>query len=302
MKLGEIGAVLERMAPTELAADWDNVGLLAGDPDQPIRRILLTIDLTGPVLAEAKRLKAGLIVAYHPPIWEPLKRIVAGRGPAPLLYEVVRRGMAVYTLHTALDAVRGGVNDLLAKLVGIVNPQILQAQDVQTGAYCKLVVFLPESDQERISEALFAAGAGRIGAASQYGRCSFRCRGVGTFQGDAASHPTVGRPGRFEQVEEIRLETVLPTARLAAAVQAMLAAHSYEEVAYDVYPLLKAPQDAGLGRYGDLAEPVPAAELIERIKKALKLPTVGLIGPARRIVRRAAVGAGSCGFLLRDVI
>ena len=125
---------------------------------------------------------------------------------------------------------------------------------------------------------------------------------MGTFQGDETSNPTVGQAGRFEQAEEIRWETVVPAAKLGAAVKAMLKAHSYEEVAYDVYPLLEAQAEKGLGRFGELGKPIAVTSLVEKIKKSLNVKTAGLIGPRRRQVRRAAVGAGSCGPLLREVI
>ena len=126
MKLKEITKVLEQIAPLELAEEWDNVGLLAGDPAQSVKRVMLTIDMTDDVLDEAKAKKVNLIVAYHPPIWEALKKIVAGRGASPLIYDAIRNGIAIYSMHTALDSANGGVNDVLAEVVGIESPQVLQ--------------------------------------------------------------------------------------------------------------------------------------------------------------------------------
>jgi len=300
MKLKKITNILDEIAPPNLAQDWDNVGLLAGDYNQNIKKVMLTVDMTTEVFAEAKAAKVDLLIAYHPPIWEPIKQVVADCGPSPLLYAAIRSGMAIYALHTALDSVRGGINDLLAQIVGIKNPQPLQA--VRGEKMCKLVVFLPESDLTRVSEAIFATGAGNVGEKGKYSKCSFRCRGVGTFQCGRSSNPTIGKPGRFEQVDELRLETVVPQEKIAVVTAAMLGAHSYEEVAYDIIPLLEAPADIGLGRFGDLEEPTTVVALTEKIKKALKVKTAGLIGPARRQVKRAAVGAGSCGTLLRQVI
>ena len=301
MKLKEITNILEQIAPLELAEDWDNVGLLAGDPDQQIRNIMLTIDLTAAVLAEAKKKHIDLIIAYHPPIWEPLKRIVAGCGPTPLLFDVVHSGMAIYSLHTALDVVPGGVNDGLADIVGIASPQPLQQSETTTSNMCKLVVFTPQEDLAKVSEAVFAAGAGHIGEEGKYSKCSFRTDGTGTFQCGRRSKPTIGTPGSFEQVSELRLETILPRDRLAEVIAALRQAHSYEEPAYDVYPLLE-NRPFGLGRFGPLKKPIAAATLIEKIKKDLKAKIVGLVGPQRRTVRTAAVAAGSCGTLLRNVI
>jgi len=299
MRLNEITDVLEAIAPTALAEDWDNVGLLVGDYEKSIKRIMFTIDLTRGVFEEAKNKKIDLIVAYHPPIWEPLKKVVAGHGASPLLYELIRSNMAIYALHTALDSARGGVNDVLAEMVGISDAQVLAPLKSQTSKTCKLVVFLPENDLEEVSEAIFAAGAGRIG---EYGKCSFRYQGTGTFQGSDATSPAVGRAGRFEQADEFRLETIMPAKKLAPVVKAMIKAHSYEEVAYDIYPLMDVPGDTGLGRYGDLPKPINFDILLDTVKKKLKVETVGVIGPARGRIKRAAVCAGACGTLFREVI
>ena len=302
MRLRQVVDVLEQIAPLELAEEGDNVGLLAGDLRQSVKKVMLTIDLTKEVLAEAQQAGADLLAVYHPPIWEPLKRIVARQGASPLLYETIRSGMAIYALHTALDAARGGVNDVLAEVVGIKEAQLLAQARVETGKMCKLVVFLPESDLEKVSEAIFAAGAGTIGANARYTKCSFRGEGVGTFQGSDESNPTIGQAGRFEQVRELRLETIVPVDKIGAVVKAMRAAHSYEEVAYDVIPLLDGQNVKGLGRFGDLKEPASVGELVVRIKNKLKVKTVGLIGPQRGEVKRAAVCAGSGGSILRSVI
>jgi len=304
MKLSNITAVLEQIAPVALAESWDNVGLLAGDYEQPVRKIMLAIDLTAAVWAEARQKKIDLIVAYHPPIWEPLKKVVAGAGytPSALLHEVIRANVGIYALHTALDVAAGGVNDLLAEIVGIDAPLPLQRRAEGGSDMCKLVVFVPPGDLPRVSEALFEAGAGHIGAAGKYSKCSFRVEGAGTFQCGPESNPTIGRPGSFEQVSELRLETIVPVGQLDAAVRALRGAHSYEEPAFDVYPLLESQPQQGIGRYGTLKQPTTTVVLLEKIKKALKAPTVGVIGPARRTVRSAAVAAGSAGSLLGEVI
>ena len=306
MKLTEVTQVLQGIAPLELAEDWDNVGLLAGDGGGSVRRIMLAIDMTAGVLAEARGKKVDLLVAYHPPIWEPLKRVVAGEGggheSGSLIYQAIRSGVAVYAVHTALDCAAGGVNDVLADIVGIVDAEPLAGGEVQAGRMFKLVVFLPEGDLEKVSGAIFAAGAGHIGEQAKYSKCSFRCKGVGTFEGDAESNPTVGQAGRFEQADEVRLETVVPAERIGEVVRAMVKAHSYEEVAYDIVPVVRVTGATGLGRCGELAEPMGAGQLVEKIKRALKVKTAGVIGPTKRQVKRAAVCAGSAGTMLREVI
>jgi len=299
MKLKEVTPVLEALAPLHLAEEWDNVGLIAGDYEMPIKKIMLTIDMTQSVFEEAKKQNIDLILAYHPPVWEPLKTIIAGRGAAPLLHEAIRRNIAIYALHTALDAVRGGVNDVLAEIVGIAESEVLAPSKGQTGKMCKLAVFLPESDLAQVSEAIFTVGAGRIG---DYQQCSFRCRGTGTFQGGGVTHPTIGQAGQFEQADELRLEVIVPVDKIAPVVKAMVQAHSYEEVAYDIYPLMEGPKDQGLGRFGDLSQAISVDDLVAKIKKKLKINSVGIIGPRRGRIKRAAVCAGSGGTMFRDVI
>jgi len=299
LKLKDIEKILDEIAPPGLAQEWDNVGLLAGDPRQPVRNVLLTIDLTAEVLAEAKGHKADLIVAYHPPIFHPLKRVIKGQGPSPQLYETIRSGIAIYSMHTSLDSVQGGVNDLLAEIVGIDDPQPLKPTEPTDGKKYKLVVFVPQGDLARVSDAIFSAGAGQIG---NYSKCSFRSDGTGTFEGSPQSNPTIGRKMKFEQTPELRLETIVEADCLEAVVAAMRKAHSYEEVAYDLYPLAEAAGHVGLGRLGELKKARSKTQLLQTIKQKLKIKTIGLIGSMRGSVTRAAVCAGSGGSLADAVI
>src|ERR1700691_130654 len=172
MKLSGIIYTLEQMAPPSLAESWDNVGLLAGDPNQEISRILLTIDYSAAVAEEARAKKCDLVIAYHPPIFHPLKRVVAGS----LVFDAIRQGVAIYSPHSALDAAEGGTNDMLADVLGLTDREPLRSGELKATEY-KLVVFVPVEAVERVSRALFEAGAGNIG---KYGSCSFRSMGTGT--------------------------------------------------------------------------------------------------------------------------
>ncbi len=301
MKLSEIMPYLNEIAPLELAESWDNVGLLAGDPEQEIKKIILAIDLTRSVLDEAKQKSADLILAYHPPVFETIKKVVPGKGPSPYLFETIRLGKAIYSMHTALDLAEGGINDLLADIVGIESPKPLEASVAADSAYYKVVVFVPDKEIECVSNAMFSAGAGVVGKDGKYSKCSFRTGGTGTFLCGAGSKPAIGTRGRFEQVNEIRLETIVSRSDLSRVVDAMLLAHSYEEVAYDVYPLVD-NKSYGLGRFGKLKKPISKKTLISHIKQALGVDTVGIIGPETGSVNTAAVGAGSCGSLFKQVI
>jgi len=299
MKINEIAAVIEKIAPPALAQDWDNVGLLTGDPEKEINSILITIDVTKAVVAEAKKLGIDLILSYHPVIWDGLKKVTAD-GAGAVVYELIRSGIGVYSIHTSLDVAAGGVNDALADIIGLADPEpIGDYVDDPQGPYFKLVTFVPAADVDRVAEAVHAAGAGVIG---NYARCSFRTEGTGTFQPLEGAKPAIGARGRLEKVDEIRFESVVPASRVAAVVAAMRKAHPYEMPAFDVLRHYDVESRFGLGRIGSLAKPAPLSEIIDRVKKVTGACAIGIIGPQKRTVRTAAVCAGSCGKIIQTVI
>lgn len=229
--VGDVWASLDAWAPFAHAAEWDNVGLLAGRPEWLVRRVLLTIDLTDAVAHEALRRGANLVVAYHPPIFKPIRGVTPTTpGPTSLLPDLLAARVAIVALHTAVDAAVGGTNDVLLDAFDVVERRPLEAVVNEVGSY-KLVVFVPPGEVETLRKALSAAGAGVIG---HYAECGFELPGRGTFRGDETTSPTVGRRGVLEHVEETRLEMVVPRARLADVVRALYATHSYEEPAFDL--------------------------------------------------------------------
>jgi len=299
MKVKEVAKEIEKVVPLRLAQDWDNVGLLIGSADKNVKRILLTIDITGDVLAEAKRLKTDLIVSYHPIIWDGLKKITA-EGPTSTVYELIRSGLAVFTIHTSLDAVVGGVNDGLAEIVGIRNPRpIGDFVNNPAGENYKLAVFVPVESAGKVANAVFAAGAGAIG---NYSHCGFTAPGEGSFLPLEGARPAIGKRGTLEKVPELRFETIVPAEKLAKVITAMLNAHPYEVPAYDIYKLSNDLNRFGLGRIGELMKPTPLAEIIRKLKKHTGAKAIGIVGPAKRLVKTAAVGAGSCGKIIDSVI
>lgn len=297
MKVREIVKVLEQIAPCDLAAEWDNVGLLVGDEQADAGGLLLCIDLTEQVLAEAVKAKARMVMAYHPVIFKPTAKVTASEGS--VVYAAAAKGVAVHSMHTALDAAPGGTNDVLAEAVGIANPRPLEPT-VRRGAF-KIVVFTPAEDVSSVADAAFDAGAGMIG---QYERCAFFSHGIGTFLGLPGTEPSVGQAGRQEATEELRLEFVAPRGRVAGICSAIRVAHGYEEPAIDVYPTEDAPQGCGMGRIGRLPRPVTLGTLINRIKKRTGLKKVLLATSDHRsiagdgkgkLVSVAACAAGACG-------
>jgi dinuclear metal center YbgI/SA1388 family protein len=293
MRLSSIIAALENIAPLSLAESWDNVGLLAGDPHQDISNILLAIDYSPAVAEEGRENKCDLVIAYHPPIFHPLKRIVAGN----LVFEAIRRGIAIYSPHTALDVAEGGTNDMLADVLGMTDRKPLRLGETKATRY-KLVTFVPEEAVERVSRALFEAGAGNIG---NYSSCSFRSAGTGTFFGREGAQPAIGKPGRFEQAQEIRLEMVVPIGGVEAVLAALRQSHPYEEPAFDLNVLAPAGKARGQGRVGSIP-PAARVDLFNLIKRELGIEHVLVAGPMEGVVARAAVCAGACGDFLDDAI
>lgn len=297
MRISNIVELLEHIAPPALAQSWDNVGLLVGDEHRPCRRIVLCIDLTAAVLAEARRRKAALVMAYHPAIFKPIAHLTPRA--TPIVFAAVRANIAIYSVHTAFDVAPGGANDALADALGMSAARRPLEMRCAEGEF-KLAVYMPESDLPAVSAAAFAAGAGRIG---NYSECSFRYSGTGAFTGNEHSHPAVGEAGKHEEAPEICWETVCPRRRLAEVLAAVRAAHSYEEPAIDVTPLADAPPCAGLGRVGELEKPLPLAGMLARVRRACSVRHVQLARPAGApespLIRTLAVGAGSCGDLFR---
>ena len=296
LSVADLAHAMEAIAPSALAEPWDNVGLVIGDPAAPLTGVLLCIDLTLEVIEEAKTLGASAVVAYHPPIFKGLKRFTPGSAES-VAYEAMAAGLAVYSPHTALDVAAGGTNDVLADLLGLDGREPLSPRP-SGDAGQKLVTFVPSDAVDRVADAMFNAGAGRIG---DYDRCSFRTPGTGTFRGGDASNPAAGERGRDERADELRLEVVVPVRRSAAVVTALRESHPYEEVAFDLVPLAADPtRMIGLGRIGDLLEPLTCDDFLHRVRRQLGVPVVLVAGPTSQEVRRVAVCAGSCGELLDD--
>jgi dinuclear metal center YbgI/SA1388 family protein len=298
--LSEMVAWLERFAPPRSAAEWDNVGLLLGDRSAPADRVMTCLTLTEDVADEAIAERAHLIVSHHPILFRGMKRITADTAEGRVLLKLARAGVAVYSPHTAFDNCPGGINDGLARRLGLTNVRPLRTAQVSDPSAFKVIVFLPESDLDRVSAAAFAAGAGQIGA---YDSCSFRTPGTGTFRGDETTNPTVGRKGVLEQAPELRWETIVPSHRLASVLTAIKAAHSYEEPAIDVYPLRATAQvGSGEGRIGDLEPPMTLAALADAVRKSLRAGFLQIVGDASQTIRRLAVACGAAGEFLSDAM
>lgn len=291
MKLNDIIRILEEIAPPEYAYPNDRIGLQAGDPSQDIKRIIVTVDATEQVIAEAARRSANLIIAHHPLIHDPLADLRADRYPQSHIFKLVKSGIALFVMHTNYDAAEGGINDALAERLGVFDTRVLAP--IYTGKLYKLVVFTPSEALESVRNALSDAGAGVIG---NYTHCSFQTNGVGSFiPGDGAS-PYIGNPGDFEAAEEVRLEMQVPDDLLHDAITTLIKTHPYEEPAYDVYPLWNKGKQRGFGLCGRLKTPMTFDGFCEMVRDVLEVEETRVSGdPDSRVDRVALMGgAGGC--------
>ncbi len=289
--VGDVSDALDAIAPPVLAQSWDNVGLLVGDRAAPCRHVLLCVDLTPQVLAEAVAKKCDFILAYHPPLFQPIKRILADSADTDaVVHGAIAHGLAVYSPHTALDAAPGGTNDVIAGFCKLSDVEPFEY--VAAGAsQSKVVTFVPRSHLEPLTSAMFAAGAGRIG---DYERCSYRLEGEGTFFGTESTSPHVGRKGRLERVAETRIEMVTANECLPEVIAALRRSHPYQEPAFDIYPLASEPT-AGIGRVGQLPPGTSLGSLARSLRRLARSRVSTIVGTAGTRIRRAAVCVGAAG-------
>ena len=289
VKAKEITGWVEQLAPLFLAEQWDNSGWQVGDPTKDVERVMVTLDVDEDVINEAVQKESQLIISHHPLLMKGLKNLRLDDVPGRLLAKLIKNDLGSYAAHTNLDTARGGVNDVLAQKLGLRDVQVLYT--TQREKYFKLVVFVPESHLETVMEALRREEAGWIG---NYSDCTFQVKGTGTFRPGEGTNPYIGSRGTLECVEEVRLETILPVSIKDNVVKAMLQAHPYEEVAYDLYSLALDGPAKGLGRVGNLDSAVPWEDFVETVKGALGVTGVRYGYNGRETaVQRVAVCGGS---------
>lgn len=293
--VADVARWLEGFAPSRIAESWDNVGLLWGDPRTAVSRVMTCLTVTPESAQEAIDSKAELIVSHHPVLFKAVKRVRADLVETGFLWDLARAGVSIASPHTAFDNTRDGINDGLARRLGLTDVSPLRTSPGPSNF--KVVVFSPRESRDAILASAFAAGAGRIGA---YEECSYTSRGVGTFFGTAEANPAVGQAGRRESVREAKIELLCPGERLASVLEAIRASHPYEEPATDVYPLHPAPDDAGAGRLGRLADATSLGAFASLVASLLKTTTVQYVGSEDRRVERVAIICGAGDDFLPD--
>ena len=286
-----IGLVHKLYSP-ELAEDWDNVGLQVGDPGASLERVMVALDPSLSAIQAARDAGAQALVTHHPLLFRPIKRLTPEDAVGQALWTAVRDGVAVISAHTNLDCAADGLNSWLATRLGV--QESLPLKSV-AGDYLKLVVFVPAGHEQSVAEALFSVGAGQIG---NYGECSFRSRGEGTFRPGPGTTPFIGAVGQREQLEEVRLETIVPKRKLVRVLEKLQKAHPYEVIAYDLVPLQNQVPGAGLGRIGRLQQKLTLDAFAATVKEALDCDHLRLIGLANRTIHKVALCGGSGAGLL----
>ncbi|MEI6207405.1 MAG: Nif3-like dinuclear metal center hexameric protein [Desulfuromonadales bacterium] len=295
-KTSDILGIINKIAPISLAEEWDNPGLQVGDPGAEIRRIMVALDPTPEVITSAIDSSCQLLVTHHPLIFKPLKVISTATRQGAQIHSAIRAGLSIVSMHTNYDSATGGLNDLLSKRIGLSNCVPLQVTTPQE--MLKLVVFVPTDHLERIRSVLFPY----VAPMGKYRDCSFATEGDGTFTPLDGAEPFIGTVGIAQKVSEQRLELLVDRKNLPRAIKALMAAHPYEEPAYDVYSLLNEGEKQGLGRIGYLSDPVSLAEFAGRIKKSLFAPGLRYVGDPSARLLKVALCSGSGASLLREAV
>jgi len=283
----EIIGLLERLAPKHLAMEGDRIGLQIGTLNKPVKKVMVALDVLEEVIDEAITEGVDFIIAHHPPLYRPLKQLVTDQAQGRMIEKCLKHNIAIYAAHTNLDIANGGVNDWLAEALGLEQVEVLVPTYEES--LKKLVVYVPKTHADLVREAIGNAGAGHIG---NYSHCTFNGHGIGTFLPLEGANPFIGKAGELEKVEEVRIETIVPASLQHKVISAMLQAHPYEEVAYDIYPLENKGKTFGLGRIGRLPSAMTLAEFAEHVKKTLDVSAVRVVGNLQDTIQKVAVVGG----------
>jgi len=286
--VADIIKAMETIAPSNLAEEWDNVGLQVGRKNWPVKKVWISLDPGLDVVANACQNDVNLLITHHPLIFKPLSSVDFSTPTGSIIRMAALRKMAIFSSHTNLDIVAEGLNDVLAEAIGLKRLKVLGKPVGEEKI--KLVIYVPEDYEKKILDAIFQTKAGNIG---EYSACTFRNRGEGTFRPGVMATPFIGRTGEMTEANEIRIETVVQKNDLSDVIEYVRSHHPYETMAYDVYPLLTNKNRNGIGRVGELDEKIELKSLALKIKEKLRLKYVKISGNHKLAVKRAAVCTGS---------
>lgn len=295
ISVSDIVSLLENWAPPALQESYDNSGLILGNDRMEVSGILVTLDCTEEVVHEAIAKKCNLIVAHHPIIFSGLKRITGKTYVERAVIAAIQNNIALYAIHTNLDNVFSGVNHEIAQRIGLKSTRILQSKKNQL---MKLITYVPGAHLDKVSTALFESGAGHIG---NYSECSFSQEGTGTFKPDENTSPFIGEKGVRHSEQEMKLEMIIPSYLQHLAIAALIEAHPYEEVAYDVIPLENTWSQTGSGMLGELENDMPINDFLQHLKITFNLNSIRYT-KGRDTVKTVAVCGGAGSFLIRSAL
>lgn len=296
MVISDVTALLEQLAPLSYQESYDNSGLLVGSLETPLKGILATLDVTPEVVEEAHRKGLNLIVSHHPLIFTGLKRITGKTYVENAIILAIKYDIAIYAAHTNLDNIKGGVNSKIGELLSLNNLKFLSPME---GELVKVVTFVPSTEADKVKQSMFNAGAGSIG---NYDSCSYNIEGKGTFRANEGANPFVGKVGELHVEPETRIEVVVPKAKLSKVISEMISSHPYEEVAYDIYPLLNSFTGAGAGMVGELANPISELNFLKIVKKVFNLQSIRHTHFLGKEIKKVAFCGGSGAFLIKQAI
>jgi dinuclear metal center YbgI/SA1388 family protein len=287
---------LEELSPLAYAEDFDNVGLLVGDKDTEVNGILVTLDTLEPVVDEAIENNCNLIVSFHPIIFSGLKRLIGRSYVERAVIKALKHDIAIFAIHTALDNALQGVNDMICEKIGLGKRKILIPQ---RGTIKKLTTYAPKAEADKIRNALFDAGAGRIG---NYDDCSFNTEGIGTFKGNKDSNPTIGKRGNIHYEDEMQISVTFARHLESEILRTLFKVHSYDEIAYEVITLENKNQLIGMGMMGELETPMEELPFLKQLKISMNTEAIRHSRLLDRPIKKVAVLGGSGSFAIADAI
>ena len=296
MKIKEIISLLEQLAPLSLQESYDNAGLLIGNAGNECLGVLITLDVTESVMEEAIQKKTNLIISHHPLIFGGLKKITGNTATERITIQAIKNDIAVYAIHTNLDNIFDGVNAMICQKIGLKKLKPLAPGQKQLR---KLITYCPVDYAEKVRNAIFDAGAGQIG---NYDSCSFNSDGTGTFKAGEGSNPFVGKQNELHREPETRIETIFPFFMENKIIDALLASHPYEEVAYDIYQLENKNQQTGSGMKGILEQPISPTAFLQLLKKQFKTGCIRHTDFKDKPIKSVAVCGGSGSFLINKAL
>ncbi|HWZ16819.1 MAG TPA: Nif3-like dinuclear metal center hexameric protein [Mucilaginibacter sp.] len=296
MKLSQLTAYLESLAPLAYQEEYDNSGLIVGKPEQEVNQALISLDCTEAIVDEAIATGCQLVISHHPIVFRGLKKFNGKTYVERVVEKAIRHNIALYAIHTNLDNISQGVNAKIAETLELKNCHILAPKH---SLLKKLVTYVPVNHAEEVRNALFEAGAGNIG---NYSECSFNAEGTGTFKGNDQTDPYVGEPGKRHLENEVRIETIYPATIESKILMALVLAHPYEEVAYDLYNLTNQNQQVGAGMIGELDDAIDEESFLFHVKDKMRAQVIRHTAFTGRQVKKVAVCGGAGGFLLKQAI